>query len=123
MGDGPEIWVEVEDNLGCVNSDTIIIGRCNLQFYFRDIPTAFTPNGDGTNDSWEIDKLAEFPGAEVEIFNQWGTLIWRSEPGYSVPWDGNDMHGREMPVDSYHFIIKFNDGSGEQFIGFVTVIR
>jgi len=118
-----EIWVVVEDALGCIESDTIFIDQCNLSFYFRDIPTAITPNGDGRNDVWELDKLADYSQAVVEIFNQWGILVWRSEPGYSLPWDGRDMNGKLVPVDSYHFIMEFNDGSEEYHVGIVTVIR
>ena len=59
----------------------------------------------------------------MEIFDQWGTLVWRSEPGYPEPWDGNNMNGMEMPVDSYHYVIDLNDGSGDIVIGIVTVIR
>jgi gliding motility-associated-like protein len=118
-----DIWVVVEDAFGCIDSDTISIDQCNLSFYFSDIPTAITPNGDGWNDVWEIDKLADYGKAVVEIFNQWGILVWRSEPGYSLPWDGRDMNGRLVPVDSYHFIMEFNDGSKEYYVGIVTVIR
>lgn len=117
-----EIWVVVESAYGCVMSDTITIEPCDVAFYFRDIPTAITPNDDGRNDYWELDKLIDFDDAEVRIYNQWGTLVWKSEPGYTDPWDGRDLNGRLVPVDSYHFIIEF-DGSSEPFIGIVTVIR
>ena len=62
--------------------------------------------------------------AVVEIFNRWGTLTWRSEPGYSTPWDGRDMRGNEVPMDSYHFVIKLNTGEKRDIItGIITVIR
>jgi len=118
-----EIWVEVEDGYGCVNRDTITILECNTEFYFRDIPNAITANEDGVNDVWNIDKLSAYPQALVEIFDQWGTLVWRSEPGYSQPWDGRDMQGNYVPVDSYHFVITLNDRSNDRVVGIVTVIR
>ena len=118
-----EIWVMVEDAFGCINADTIVIDPCNLEFYFMDIPTAITANDDGVNDVWNLEKLSGYSQAVVEIFDQWGTLVWRSEPGYPVPWDGRDMRGNMVPVDSYHFVFEFNDGSNERFIGYVTVIR
>jgi gliding motility-associated-like protein len=116
------IWVELENGFGCVGSDTVLIEDCRYR-YFIDMPTAFTPNGDGVNDVWNIYDLQKFNQAEVEIYDQWGTLVWRSGPGYSQPWDGNTMKGRAVPVDSYHFIIHYNDGSDERFVGYVTVIR
>ena len=118
-----EYWVEVEDAYGCINGDTMLMEDCNAQFYFRDIPTAITPNDDGINDVWNIEKLGAYSQATVEIYDQWGTLVWRSEPGYPMPWDGRDMNGRLVPVDSYHFVISFEDGTNERYIGYVTVIR
>jgi gliding motility-associated-like protein len=118
-----EIWVVVEDEFGCTNGDTVVIEACNLEFYFRDIPNAITANDDGVNDVWNLEKLSGYSQAVVEIFDQWGTLVWRSEPGYPVPWDGTKMNGELVPVDSYHFVFELNDGSNDRFIGYVTVIR
>ncbi len=125
MGSIEEYWVEVEDEYGCINGDTIIVKNCSVQFYFRDIPTAITPgDGNGLNDFWEIDKLAFFSQAVVEIFDRWGTLVWRSEPGYSTPWDGRNMKGEEMPMDSYHFVIEMNTAAKHDYVtGIITVIR
>ena len=113
----------VENEYGCVSMDTIIVDECNAEFFFRDIPTAITPNGDGTNDIWNIAKLAGFTEAEVEIYSRWGTLVWKSEPGYSEPWDGTDMRGNPVPMDSYHFVIKLNVGTVDRITGIITVIR
>jgi gliding motility-associated-like protein len=125
MGGGGKIWAEVENDFGCLGRDTVMVSDCSLEFYFRDIPTAITPSdGNGLNDYWEIDKLSTFSQAVVEIFDRWGTLVWRSEPGYSSPWDGRNMRGEEMPMDSYHFVIELNTGNKHDFItGIITVIR
>jgi gliding motility-associated-like protein len=117
-----EIWVEVENAYGCVGGDTVLIEACDIYHAF-DPPTAITPNGDGVNDVWNLYALQEFPQSVVEIYDQWGTLTWRSEPGYSEPWDGTNMNGNPVPVDSYHFVVFFNDGSDESYVGYVTVIR
>ncbi len=103
QGDRQEISVIVEDEYGCISTDTILVDECNAEFFFRDIPTAITPNNDGTNDTWNIAKLAGYSRAEVEVFNRWGILVWKSEPGYSVPWDGTDMNGN--PVSWTHIIL------------------
>lgn len=123
QGPQQEIWVQVEDAFGCLNGDTIIILACNSEFYFRNIPNAITANEDGVNDVWNIEELGAYPQAVVEIFDQWGTLVWRSEPGYSQPWDGRNMRGNYVPVDSYHYVIKLNDMSNDRVVGIVTVIR
>ena len=123
QGEWQEIWVRVENEYGCVSTDTVVIDECLPEIYFRDIPTAITPNGDGVNDTWNLRKLASYNGAEVEIFDRWGTLVWRSEPGYSVPWDGRNMNGDLVPMDSYHCVIQLNVGSKDRVTGVVTVIR
>ncbi|MCX6215186.1 gliding motility-associated C-terminal domain-containing protein [Spirosoma sp.] len=51
------------------------------------IPSAFSPNGDGVNDSWLIPNISSFPQAEVSIYNRWGELLFYSK-GYTQPWDG-----------------------------------
>jgi gliding motility-associated-like protein len=119
-----EIWAEVENEYGCLNSDTLIIEDCDINDYFSDIPTAITPsNADGVNDNWRIQKLEGFPDAVVDIYDRWGRLIWRSEPGYPDPWDGRDLRGRSVPMDSYHYVILLNFMNLDRVVGSVTVIR
>jgi len=117
------IWVEVENEFGCISTDEIIIKECDFENYFRGIPTAITPNNDGVNDVWNIYKLMDYPEAVMEIFDRWGTLVWRSEPGYSRPWDGRNLNGNLVPMDSYHFVIQFNNITKDQIVGIITVIR
>jgi len=118
------VWVHVEDEFGCLNSDTIVIDECDISDYFNNIPNTITPSDqDGRNDVWRIEKLEAFPDAVVDIYDRWGRLIWRSEPGYPTPWDGRNMRGKEVPMDSYHYIILLNFGGDERVTGAVTVIR
>lgn len=117
-----KISVEVISEFGCVNNDEIIINSCSVEDYFRNMPTAFTPNGDGKNDIWNIPELLIFPQAVVEIYDRWGTLIFRSESGYSKPWDGLS-NGKEMPMDSYYYVINLNSPGLEPLAGTVTLIK
>lgn len=118
-----ELWVEVENEYGCIGRDDITIEACDIEAYFKGIPNAITPNGDDTNDVWNIYKLASYPEAVVEIFDRWGTLVWRSEPGYPESWDGRNMKGDLVPMDSYHYVIQFNNKENNRLVGIVTVIR
>lgn len=117
------IWAEVENEFGCVGRDEINIEACDIEEYFKGIPNAITPNGDDTNETWNIYKLAAYTKAVVEIYDRWGTLVWRSEPGYPEPWNGRNMKGDLVPMDSYHFVIQFNNPEKDQLVGIVTVIR
>jgi gliding motility-associated-like protein len=85
------------------------------------IPEAFSPNGDGINDVWNIGLTDLYPDIEITIYNRWGQSVWRSARGYPVPWDGRS-NGRDVPVDSYHYFIDLHNGS-RPLIGSVTIVR
>ena len=111
--------VHLTDNNQCNISDSIVLK--SLRKSCLDIPTAFTPNGDGFNDTWEIENIYLYPDVIIEIFNRWGELIFRSDRGYDNPWDGT-FRGRAMPIDSYYYII--DPGHGKEPIpGTVTIIK
>jgi len=119
-----EIYVDVEDEYGCTNQDSIFIDNCDPSVYFADIQNAITPsNQDGRNDFWEIEEIQAFPNAVVDIYDRWGRLIWRSAPGYPEPWDGKNMRGNDVPMDSYHYIILLNFEGLDRVNGVITVIR
>ena len=117
------IWVQVRDMNGCVSYDTIVIDPCNVDERFKGMPTAITPNGDGSNDVWRIPQLDAYPRAVVEIFDRWGIMVYRSEPGYSDLWDGRSSDGRSLPMDSYYFVISLNYHGNEVITGTVTIIK
>jgi gliding motility-associated-like protein len=76
----------VEDNLGCFRVTNTFSIHVDPKATV-DVPTAFTPNGDGTNDiiyvdGWGIKKLHYF-----RIFNRWGQLLFESND-IKVGWDG-----------------------------------
>ena len=90
------------------------------------VPTAFTPNGDQMNDSWEIVDLDDvYPNNKVFIYNRWGNLLFESEQGdySSNQWDGK-YGGELLPVGSYYYIIMTEgDNSGEILKGTVSIIK
>lgn len=106
-------------NLVCSTSDEMMVIECT-DADFLEIPTVFTPNGDGIHDTWYIDYLMYYPEVSVEVFDRWGNKVF-SSIGYNDPWDGTNK-GRELPMDSYYFIIDLNNGY-EPFTGSVTIIR
>ncbi len=112
--------VTVTNEFGCSASDSIDILRCVVPSSSH-IPSAFTPNGDGRNDVWEIPYLQYFSNATVEVYDRWGRLVFHSEKGYHNPWDGRSS-GRFVPMDNYFYIIKI-DTKSKPIIGSVTVIR
>ena len=83
------------------------------------IPNAFSPNGDGMNDTWEIFSIASNSDVIVEIYNRWGELIYYSK-GYLEPWNGTY---RDKPVleGTYAYIVRMD--SETVLRGTILVIR
>lgn len=82
------------------------------------IPNAFSPNGDGVNDSWVIDGLRGYPDCTVGIFNRWGQQVFNSK-GYATAWDGK-YKGSVMPVGTYYYVIKTTI---KTYTGWVMMVR
>jgi len=84
------------------------------------IPNAFTPNGDGINDTWDIKYLDTYPNNTVSVFNRYGETVYYSI-GYATPWDGK-YRGANLPPGTYYYIIDPKNGRN-QISGDVTIIR
>jgi gliding motility-associated-like protein len=72
------------------------------------IPNAFSPNGDNTNDRWNIPGLNSYPQSEVILFDRYGREVFRRR-NYQ-PWDGN-RNGQPVPVGVYYYVISLGNGS------------
>ncbi|MCB9187811.1 MAG: gliding motility-associated C-terminal domain-containing protein [Flavobacteriales bacterium] len=83
------------------------------------IPTAISPNADGSNDTWVIGGLSDYPEAVVEIYNRWGSLLYSSSD-YQNDWDGT-YNGDNVSAGVYYYVIKLNDDI--TYTGSLTVIR
>ncbi|MEO8948322.1 MAG: MBG domain-containing protein [Mucilaginibacter sp.] len=83
------------------------------------IPNAFTPNGDGINDVWNINNLNTYPKTTVEILNRYGTRVFFSN-NYAIPWDGK-YNGVKVPDGTYYYII--TGVSNKPLTGYVAVIQ
>lgn len=95
-----------------INSDT----PCEQAPGAVKVPNAFSPNGDGINDTWVIPNLSSYPGSTITIFNRYGQRVYYSR-GYNKPWDG----GR-LPVGVYYYVIDMRNGAGK-LVGYVTLLR
>ncbi|WP_347158572.1 lectin-like domain-containing protein [Pontibacter chitinilyticus] len=83
------------------------------------IPNAFSPNGDGVNETWEIATLEGYPDARVEIFDRWGSRIYE-KTNYNNEWDGTS-HGKALPVSTYFYVITLKEG--RKLTGSVSIIH
>lgn len=88
------------------------------------IPTAFSPNGDGINDVWNFGGLG-FDEFEVTIVNRWGTPMahWDQNTGIEG-WDGT-YQGRTVDAGAYAYRIKVMtyENHLKEYSGSILVIR
>ncbi|MDO7884433.1 gliding motility-associated C-terminal domain-containing protein [Hymenobacter sp. CA2-7] len=84
------------------------------------IPTAISPNGDGVDDTWEIDNIGAYTGNHVLVFNRWGSKIFdASGYGRSNEWNGT-ISGQPAPIGTYYYVITL--GNGHSYSGPLTVV-
>ncbi|RWY53907.1 beta-propeller fold lactonase family protein [Mucilaginibacter gilvus] len=84
------------------------------------IPNTFTPNGDGINDTWNLQFLQGYPKSTVNILNRWGDKVY-SSIGYGVPWDGR-LKNILLPSGTYYYVINRKDGQ-PVMSGWVALVR
>ncbi len=97
-----------------------------------DIPTAFSPNGDGVNDMLYV-RGAAIVDLNLKIFNRWGELVFETSTieidggdgsMRSQGWDGK-LRGQDQEMDAYGYVLQatFIDGNTHEEQGNVTLIR
>jgi gliding motility-associated-like protein/uncharacterized repeat protein (TIGR01451 family) len=88
------------------------------------VPNVITVNGDGVNDTWEIENIHGYPHSIIEIYNRWGNLVWKAE-GYPKNWDGtNFRNGEVLPDGTYFYIIHLHsDVYPEPKTGWIQIIK
>lgn len=112
------VTLYVTNDIGCTDS----ISRAYYKVIpdlVLEIPNAFSPNGDGINDRWEVDGLKARPNATTEIFNRYGQVVFKGI-GFA-PWDGT-WKGQLLPFGTYYYIIKPAPGE-KTYAGWVSLLR
>lgn len=85
------------------------------------VPNVFSPNGDGINDTWNIELLDLFTDADINIYNRYGQIVYHSK-GYSTKWNGTS-NGSPLPVGTYYYHINLHVNKDPVLKGSVTIIR
>ncbi|MDI9859148.1 T9SS type B sorting domain-containing protein [Flectobacillus roseus] len=113
--EGQTIYLAIEGSTGNIPttlSNYIEYQRPSLALSAQ----AFTPNGDGLNDTFYIQGRF-IKATKMSIFDRWGNLIsfientnYQSNP--QLGWDGTSSNGNKVPAGSYVFQIQVEDLSG-----------
>jgi gliding motility-associated-like protein len=111
------------DTNGCVAQDTVVVEVIADHTVFT--PNAFTPNGDGNNDVFQLfGNKAGIKYLSIMIFNRWGEKIFEGESA-DFSWDGT-YKGEIVEPDVYVYVMKIVhlDGKNQKvFKGSLTVLR
>jgi gliding motility-associated-like protein len=117
------VQIELED--GCiVEASANVYSRfCGDQCPALFIPNAFSPNDYGVNDWFHPHNTRYLTEVEWQIFDRWGSVIFRGTQGGSK-WDGT-FGGQACETGSYFFDIKYIDCKGISGYqkGNITLIR
>jgi len=101
----------VTNVFGCEDvyiSDVTVQPQTTLYF-----PLAFTPNGDGKNDSFfgmGLDVGTEYV---MRIYDRWGNMIFRGV-GMDSQWDGRTSGGEIAPIGVYVYKVTYKDLQGKK---------
>jgi len=112
--------VSVTNACGTV-SDTVelTVDDCDQVIW---VPSAFTPNGDGTNDIF-IPYVENVYNYRLMVFDRWGNLIFETK-NPDEGWDGR-YKGRMSQTGAYVWKIIFSDYYGVEYkkYGFVVLLK
>jgi gliding motility-associated-like protein len=121
--DGGQYKVAVKNVIGCpLRAYTFNVTiKCNTQFF---VPSAFTPNGDGKNDQWEI-LGDDFTKLDLRVYNRWGETVFITS-SKEKRWDGT-VGGKPAPAGVYAWSVSYENplkkGVVEKKQGQVTILR
>lgn len=105
---------------GCVATDTVIITVNGVVNLF--VPNAFSPNGDGNNDTYKIYGLG-IVSADWKIYDERGFAVFESKNPLDE-WDGT-IQGTKAESGLYFYRVNviFIDGASQQKNGQLVLIR
>jgi gliding motility-associated-like protein len=100
---------------GCTAVDSVFV-----KVYPRlEIPTAFSPNGDGTHDVWSIPGFKEYSQARLDVFDRLGNKVFSGD--HTSAWNGTHK-GQSLPMDTYFYVIHPNNGK-KPIVGSISIIK
>jgi len=122
-GTNPATGIHTRNNIALssnVNANDAYYTKLSVSGQDLFIPTLFTPNGDGSNDVFEIRGLELFAENSLVIVNRWGNEVYRSN-NYQNNWNGEGLN-----EGTYFYLLKVRETiGGEEFTytGWTTLIR
>ena len=117
-------YVLVTNAGGCPAIDSVWVTVTPPDECSYTVHNAFSPDGDGVNDSWKIEGLERFADNSVVLVNRWGDEV-NSFVGYNnddIVWMGTNKGGDALPAGTYFYVISANGGQWNSS-GWVQIMR
>jgi len=118
---GGSYRIDIVDSHNCIQQgSSYVVILTDADIDCLQIPAAFSPNGDGYNDEWQIDNLYMFPKILIQVYNRWGQLLYEGG-AWDDFWDGT-YNGNVVPTGAYIYHIDMNNNLKPR-TGTVTIVR
>jgi len=120
---GDEIKAQIGFDTDCDGKLTPLDGLSPFDIFPIDedgeIPNAFSPNGDGINDTWVVMRRVKdrYPNNRLTIFNRYGVEVYNMN-GYD-----NSFDGANLPDATYYYVFDFGKEGEAIRKGYVTIMR
>jgi gliding motility-associated-like protein len=105
------ISLYIVDSYGCIDSASVEIIVEGLSTLI--IPNIFTPNGDGSNDVFNLTgtNIIEIKGT---IMNRWGQIVYQFNT-LEAGWTGRTVSGIEAAEGTYYYFIDAFGADGQEY--------
>jgi large repetitive protein len=108
------LWTVV--NGPCWNQDTVTVTlKTDGECLDIDLPTGYTPNIDGYNDTYIIHGIEAYPENTFIVFNRWGNEVYHKDNyknnGFSADWFGQNNDGDPLPDGTYYVILAIKNSA------------
>lgn len=95
----------------CISHDSVLVTVEPCEHIY--LPNAFTPNGDGLNETFEVINLPR--NCHLQVWNRWGNLVFQSAD-YQNDW-------RAEGLSEGVYVFRLVTADGREYTGSVTVMR
>lgn len=113
-------WVAVSNSCGIKKDSIEIFRQCDFPVY---MPSAFTPDGDGLNDQFNLPTQNKNTLILLTIYNRWGQPVFRTNNN-NQGWNGT-YKNKQQPAGTYVYTIITQTLNNKRIVsnGTVMLIR
>ncbi len=84
------------------------------------IVQGFSPNDDGSNETFKITGLNDYPDHHLYVYNRWGNLVYEAT-NYLSDWEGT--YGDKLLPDGTYFYVLDKGNGDKPLSGYVLILR